>query len=86
MTACSMLLESEAPSTWSPGVKGADDVPVAVRRGAAPRRKSWLEWIQLLYSERHLHPEAGGSRVARGSLCMELCARLSSLLSGLWGP
>jgi len=34
---------------------------------ATPRRRqcrSWLEWMQLLYSERHLHPARRGSGVA----------------------
>ena len=48
--------EVDIPESWS-GV--VHDAPFA--RHAKPR--SWLEWAQLLYSERHLHPRGDG-RVA----------------------
>ena len=48
--------EVDIPESWSGVVHDAPFV-----RHAKPR--SWLEWAQLLYSERHLHPRGDG-RVA----------------------
>jgi hypothetical protein len=48
--------EVDVPESWSGVVHDAPFV-----RHAKPR--SWLEWAQLLYSERHLHPRGDG-RVA----------------------
>ena len=54
------MVEPDAPETWTPPCPDLEEVGGRPAGVTSPRhdvrRRSCLEWMQLLYSERHLHP------------------------------
>lgn len=74
--------EVDIPESWSGVVHDAPFV-----RHAKPR--SWLEWAQLLYSERHLHPRGDGrvapaTTLAAFTLCDVAVSRAEKTIAERW--